>query len=189
MRASELFSLALLASLAENLVLSQGLGSEALLTLSGKRGRVLPGAAAMTALMTLLSVLSWLVREYVLAPLGLGRLLLLVQAVILGLLCLGLEALGERLPGWGADRAWMAALGVNGAVLGCALLVLEKGLTLPAAALYGLFSGLGFLLVSLLLSQLRERLRFSKCPKAFEGLPILLVAVGLVAMIFTCFRF
>lgn len=76
----------------------------------------------------------------------------------------------------------LSTLSANGAALGAALMVSSRGYELGQALVFALFGGLGVLLALLSFAGLRESIRFDACPKPFQGLPITLITVGLMAM-------
>ncbi len=189
MNVTQVFSLILASALAENLVFAETLGIGLFLRSGGKRSAALWCGGALTGLTTLASVISWAVNALVLTPLGLTELLLAVDVLLIALLEWGLRKWLEVSRSGAAAilRPYGAMLAVNSAVLGTALAVAGRGLSFPEAALWGFFSGAGFMLSSALFTSVRERLEFSECPKAFEGVPIALVTAGLLAMAFLGF--
>ena len=87
------------------------------------------------------------------------------------------EALGVYLP----------LITTNCAVLGVVLQNTQNSYDFITSVVYGVTGGIGFLLVIVIFASIRERMEFSKCPKAFEGFPIALMAAGLVALAFMGF--
>ena len=72
-------------------------------------------------------------------------------------------------------------------MLGVILLAAQENLRLEECWVQAVFSGAGYALAAVLLMSVRGRLAFSKWPRAFEGVPIALVTVGLLAMAFLGF--
>ena len=144
---------------------------------------------ATAAVMTLAALCGWLVRSLVLVPLHAEYMTLtalalmcvalayLAAAVVRGVKPALAEKLGEGLP----------MIAANCAVLGVALIDLEKGASLLDATLGGLFGGLGFLLAIVLMAGVKERIAYSKVPAPLKGLPISLISAGLVALAFMGF--
>ena len=82
---------------------------------------------------------------------------------------------------------YLPLITTNCAVLGVVLLNTQNNYDFITSLVYGVTGGLGFLLAIFLFASVRERLEFSKCPKAFEGFPIALVTAGLLALAFMGF--
>ena len=140
-----------------------------------------------TLVMALAAAVNWLAYHMVLLPLNAQSLYLIAFVLVIAgaawlvgrILAAIRPELSEALS---ENRVPFAA---NCAVLGASLLGMNGGFA--RAALTGLFGGLGFMLASLLLAGVRERLEFSKVPKAMRGLPITLVSAGLIALAFMGF--
>ena len=144
---------------------------------------------ATAAVMTLAALCGWLVRSLALVPLHAEYMTLtalallcvalayLAAAVVRGVKPALAEKLGEGLP----------MIAANCAVLGVALIDLEKGASLLDVTLGGLFGGLGFLLAIVLMAGVKERIAYSKVPAPLKGLPISLISAGLVALAFMGF--
>lgn len=138
----------------------------------------------LTVVMVLGAVLSWLGDFLVFTRFHLEyyRLLFLALAIpgIIGLLrwfCRNcLPELSRRLD----DN--LAALSTNCAGLGCALLVAQRSYGFFSAFLFALFGGIGATVALTSFASLREEVDFESCPRAFRGLPILLLTAGLMAL-------
>ncbi len=74
------------------------------------------------------------------------------------------------------------------AILGTALIVSSNGFNPFEALVYGIFAGLGYMLSSFIFAEIRARLKYSNVPKFFEGVPILLITAGLIALAFVGFH-
>lgn len=190
MNAGELLSLALVTILAENVVLSQLWGVHPALNGSEKPGMALGVGLCVTLISGLTAVCAWFFNTYLLAPYGLDKylqtiLFVLTAAALTRLLDIGLRVALPRLRAFLGGQLPMIA--VNCSVLGVALQNAQRGYGALASAAHGVFVGLGFTLAAILLASVRARLEFAECPKAFEGVPIVLVSAGLLAMAFMGF--
>ncbi len=190
MNLGELLSLAIFAILAENVVFTRFLGVDPFLSTSRKMGSAICMGLAVTVIMGLTSLCSWLVNFYVLIPTKTDRYLQILAYVLIIIILVRLLGLLLRK----ISPSMHAALDVhlplvitNCAVLGAALLNTQNGYGALGSTLYGIFGGLGFTLATILFTSVRERVEFSECPKAFEGFPIALVTAGLLAMAFMGF--
>ncbi len=106
----------------------------------------------------------------------------------------GARADGGDHPEEGVARALYQALGIflplittNCAVLGVAILMIQKEFSLLQGVVYAVSSALGFALALVLFAGIRERLDFEEVPAAFRGVPIALVTAGILAMAFMGF--
>ena len=139
--------------------------------------------------MTLSSALTYVIYHFVLVPLQLEYLQTIAFILIIAALVQLIEMLLKR-----SAPALYQALGIylplittNCAVLGAALQNVTNEYNFIQSVLYGCFSALGFTLAILLFAGVRMRLKRAQPPKAFEGMPIVLVTAGLVAMAFAGF--
>ena len=179
MSVTQLFALALSAILAENFVLVKFLGICPFLGVSKKTDTAVGMGLAVTFVMGLGSMFTWVVNTFlpVAYILVIAALVQVVEMFLRRALPALYSALGIYLP----------LITTNCAVLGVALLNTQKHFNFVLSAAYGVLAGLGFTLAIVLFSTIRERLEFSKPPKAFEGFPIALVTAGLLAMAFMGF--
>ena len=82
---------------------------------------------------------------------------------------------------------YLPLITTNCAVLGAAMLNIQEGHNFIESVVYGFSSAIGFTLALVIFAGVRERMALSKPPKAFRGVPIALVAAGLIAMAFSGF--
>lgn len=83
---------------------------------------------------------------------------------------------------------YLPLITTNCAVLGISLLNVTKGYNFIESVLYGFFSGVGFLLAIVLLSLVRERIKFADIPTPFRGVPIVLIAAAILSIAFMGFQ-
>lgn len=183
-----LMSLALGAILVSNVVLSQMLGAGPFLSASGSGRTALGMGLMVTLVMGLSSAACWPINEYLLAPNGLKHIEMLVFLLTTVFLVELLEMLFQKL----LPKVWgflggSLPLAANCAVLGVVIQNVQNGSGFLQSVTYGVAGGLGFLLAICLFASLRQRLEFAECPKCLEGIPIALVAAGLLALCFTGF--
>ena len=83
---------------------------------------------------------------------------------------------------------FLPLIAVNCAILGCSLFMQERGFSnVGEAAVFGLGSGIGWLLAIVAIAAIREKLRYSKIPKGLEGVGISFIITGLMAIAFMAF--
>jgi len=188
---AKLFSVALGAILIENFVLARFLGLCPFLGASKKVGSVLGMGLPVMFFMVVVSAIAWVVNAYVLAPLGVAYLRTVVFVLLIASLVQLTGVLMKKAAPSLFERfgAYLPLVTTNCAVLGVALLVTDAGHfpTFLDAVFYSLVAAVGFILALFLLSGLCERLQFADCPPSFEGVPIVLVAAALLAMVFMGF--
>lgn len=172
-----------------NIVLSQFLGVCPFLGVSKKISSALDMGAAVTFVITLATVVAWLLQTYVLTPLDLQFLQTIVFILVIAFLVQMLEIILKKI-----TPALYKSLGVflplittNCAVLGVAILVIQKGFSLMESVVYGFSTSLGFTLALWIFAGIREQLDLSDTPKGMRGVPIALICAGLLAMAFMGF--
>ena len=186
---SELLLLAIGASLVSNVVLTGFLGLCPFVGV-GRRLEAAAGMALATLfVLTLASGSSWLAWHWLLEPLGLGYLRTLVFILLIAALVQFTEMLVRS-----ASPLLHELLGVflplittNCAVLGVALINLDRGHGFLESLVYGAAAGAGFGAALVAFAGLRERLEGADLPAAFRGAPIALVTAGLMALAFMGF--
>lgn len=182
-------SIVITAIFINNIVLSQFLGVCPFLGVSKKTSSALGMGAAVTFVITLATVVAWLLQTYVLNPLDLGFLQTIVFILVIAFLVQMLEIVLKKV-----TPALYQALGVflplittNCAVLGVAILVIQKGYNLMESVVYGFSTSIGFTLALWIFAGIREQLELTDVPRAMRGVPIALICAGLLAMAFMGF--
>lgn len=186
---SDLLLLALGASLVNNFVLTQFLGLCPFVGVSRRFEAAAGMALATLFVLTLASGASYAVWHWILEPLGLGYLrtlvfILLIAAVVqvTEMLVRASSPLLHELLG-----VFLPLITTNCAVLGVALLNLEKQHGLIESLVYGAAAAAGFGLALIAFAGLRERLEAADVPAAFRGTPLALITAGLMALAFMGF--
>ncbi|MBR6654028.1 MAG: electron transport complex subunit RsxA [Oscillospiraceae bacterium] len=186
----EIVSLALGAILIENFIFSQFLGICPFMGVSKKVDTAVGMGIAVTFVMTVASIVCYIVNEFLLVPLGLEFMQTVAYILVIASLVQFVEMfLQKMIPSlYQALGIYLPLITTNCAVLGVALLNTQNGYNFIGSVVYGFTGGIGFLLAIVLFASVRERLDLtSDCPKAFEGFPIALVTAGLIALAFMGF--
>ena len=171
------FSYALLAIVAQNAVFTRALGVSRMVQLVGD-DRTSSALFGMMLCITqvLVAPVAFFGGRWFIAPLdNRAQLRPLVYIASIALVCLA-----EHLVLWLLRIVPLAAL--NSGVLGTVLVERTQTFTLGESLGFGLGSGLGYVLAVLLVTEARHRLRSKAIPKAFRGLPITLVYIGVLAL-------
>lgn len=175
--------------LANNFVLVRFLGLCPLMGVSNKFEGAVGMSVATMFVLTLSSMSSYLVSEYLLQPLGLGYLstlsFILVIAAVVQLTELIMRKTSPLL--YRVLGIFLPLITSNCAVLGVALLNVQEQHNLLQSAVYGFGASAGFGLVLVMFSAMRERLADADVPLHFRGAPIGLITAGLMALAFMGF--
>jgi electron transport complex protein RnfA len=172
-----------------NIVLSQFLGICPFLGVSKKIDTSLGMSAAVAFVLTLATIVTWLVQKYVLDAFGLQYLqtiaFILVIASLVQLVEIVLKKVSPAL--YQALGIFLPLITTNCAVLGVVLLNVQNNYNFIESLVYGITGGLGFLLAIVLFASVRERVEFAEYPECFRGFSICLVSAALVALAFMGF--
>lgn len=172
-----------------NFIFSRFLGNCPYLGVSNKLETATGMGVAVTFVMGLASLFTYLSYAYVLVPLELQYLNTIAFILIIAALVQFVEMfMRKSLPAlYSALGIYLPLITTNCAVLGVALLNMNSGYNLLESVLSGVFGALGFLLAIVLMAGVRERLESSDIPKAFKGFPISLIIAGLMSVAFLGF--
>ena len=177
------------AVLVNNFVLTRFLGICPFLGVSKRVKTSLGMSGAVLFVMTMASIVTWLVYMYILIPLNLGYLqtvsFILVIASLVQLVELALQKISPGL--YKALGIYLPLITTNCAVLGVSVLNIQKGNSLAETTIFGFGAALGFGLAMLLFSGLRERIDLCNTPVSFKGTAIALVTAGLLSLAFMGF--
>lgn len=175
--------------LVNNFVLVQFLGLCPFMGVSNKLETAIGMASATTFVLTLASICSYLVHAYVLEPLSLTYLktisFILVIAVVVQFAKMFIEKTSPLL--YRVLGVFLPLITTNCAVLGVALLNTTKAHNFFQSAIYGFGAALGFSLVLILFSAMRERLGAADVPRPFKGAAIGMITAGLMSLAFMGF--
>ncbi len=172
-----------------NVVLAQFLGICPFLGVSSKVETSLGMGAAVTFVMALSSIVVWLIQTYILAPLGIEYMQTIVFILVIAALVQMVEIILKKvsLSLYQALGIFLPLITTNCAVLGVAILMIQKEFNLLQGVVYSVSTAIGFALALVIFAGLRERLEFEEVPKAFRGVPIALITASLLAMAFMGF--
>jgi len=175
--------------LVNNFVLVKFLGLCPFMGVSKKLETATGMALATTFVLTLSSVFSYLANEYLLAPLGLEYLrtitFILVIAVVVQFTEMVVHKTSPLL--YKVLGIFLPLITTNCAVLGVALLNVQKDYGFIESAIYGFGAAVGFSLVLILFAAMRERITVADVPAPFRGPAIALVTAGLMSLAFMGF--
>ncbi|MBP5167183.1 MAG: electron transport complex subunit RsxA [Oscillospiraceae bacterium] len=187
---TSIVSIALGAILIENFIFSQFLGICPFMGVSRKMDTALGMGIAVIFVMSIASMVCWIVNRLLLVPLGLEYMQTVVYILVIAALVQLVEMfLQKAVPSlFKALGIYLPLITTNCAVLGVALLNTQKGYNFIESLVYGITGGIGFLIAIVLFASVRERLELTAdYPESFEGFPIALISAGLIALAFMGF--
>lgn len=172
-----------------NIVLSQFLGICPFLGVSNKVSTSLGMGAAVMFVITLATIVTWLVQHYLLVPFNIEFLQTIAFILVIAALVQMVEIILKKV-----SPSLYAALGVflplittNCCVLGLAILVIQKDYDLIQGTFYALSNAIGFALALVIFAGIREHTAMMDVPKGLKGAPISLITAGILAMAFMGF--
>lgn len=177
------------AVLVNNFVLVQFLGLCPFMGVSGKLETAIGMSAATTFVMTIAAISSYLTNTYILAPLGLEYLQTIAFIVVIAVVVQFTEMvmhktspLLHRVLG-----VYLPLITTNCAVLGLAIININKDYNFIQSTVFGFSAAAGFSLVLVLFAAMRERINVADVPVYFKGAPIGMITAGLMALAFMGF--
>lgn len=175
--------------LSNNFIFSRYLGCCPFLGVSSKVETAAGMGIAVTFVMGLASLITYVVYHYILVPLNLNYLDTISFILIIAALVQFVEmVIKKSLPAlYNALGIYLPLITTNCAVLGVTLLNITEKYNMLWSVLNGVFGALGFLLAIVLMAGTRERLESSNIPESFKGFPISLVIAGLMSVAFLGF--
>lgn len=184
------FVILLSSILVNNFIMSRFLGICPFLGVSKRVTTALGMGVAVTFVMALASVITYLAHYFVLVPLRIEYMQTLAFILIIASLVQLVEMVIQK-----SSPSLYQALGVylplittNCAVLGVAIINIDEGYDLFQTLVNGIGGAVGFTLVIVLFAGIRERLEQSDIPKPLQGLPIAMITAGLMSVAFLGFQ-
>ena len=177
-------------ALLDNVVLSRFLGLCPFLGVSKKIRTAAGMGGAVVAVITLSSAITYFINRYVLIPLDLVYMRTIAFILIIAALVQTVEIImKKKLPSlYKALGVYLPLITTNCAVLGVAIDSAQKGFGFFDTMVFSIGTAVGFLIAIVLMAGIRERIEYNKIPKAFRGMPIVLLTAGLMAIAFFGFK-
>ena len=172
-----------------NIVLSQFLGICPFIGVSKKINTAIGMGGALAFVLTLATIITWLVQKYVLDALGIGYLQTLAFILIIAALVQMVEIILKKVSPtlYQALGIFLPLITTNCCVLGIAILVIQKDYSLMQSIVYAFSTALGFALSLVLFAGIREQQELMKIPKGMQGMSIVLITASLLALSFMGF--
>ena len=177
------------AILSENFILVKFYGICPFMGVSKKTDTAIGMGMAVTFVMAIASAACWAVDALVLQPLGLGYMQTVAFILVIASIVQFVEmALKKFVPAlYQALGIFLPLITTNCAVLGVALVNVQKGYDFLQSVINGVAGGIGFTIAIVLFASIRERVDKTDCPESFKGFPIALISAGLMALAFMGF--
>ena len=172
-----------------NIVLSQFLGICPFLGVSKKIDTALGMGMAVAFVLTISTTVTFLVQKYVLDPLSLQYLQTITFVLVIAALVQMVEIVLKKVSPvlYQSLGIFLPLITTNCAVLGVAILVIQKDFSLIESIVYSVATALGFALALVVFAGLREQLSLVSVPKAMKGVAVVLVTAGLLSLAFMGF--
>ena len=182
-------SIFITAEFVNNIILTQFLGICPFLGVSKKIDSAIGMGAAVTFVMLLSTIVTYLLQAYLLTPFGLGYMQTIVFILVIAALVQMLEIILKKVSPslYQALGVFLPLITTNCAILGVAILVIQKDYSLVESVVYAVSTAIGFTLSLTLFAGIREQLQLNDIPKAMQGIPIALITAGLLALAFMGF--
>ena len=197
----ELLSIGIKSIFIENMIFAYFLGMCSFLAVSKKVSTAVGLGAAVIFVLTITVPVNWLLQEYILkegalawisADFG-GVSLEFLQFIMFIAIIAGIVQLVEMIiekfsPSlYGSLGIFLPLIAVNCAILGSSLFMVQRDYTLSEATVFGLGSGIGWMLAIVALAAIREKLKYSNVPDGLKGLGITMLITGLMGLAFKSF--
>jgi len=172
-----------------NIVLAQFLGICPLMGVSSKVNTSLGMAGAVTFVMVIATIVTYLIWQYVLVPLNITFIRTIVFILVIAFLVQVVEIIIRKIspPLYQALGIYLPLITTNCAILGVAVLSVQNDYNLMEATVFALGNSLGFGLAIIIFSGIREQLELVNIPKPMKGIPIAFITAGLLALAFMGF--
>ncbi|MCK9302869.1 MAG: electron transport complex subunit RsxA [Bacteroidales bacterium] len=172
-----------------NVILAQFLGICPFIGVSKKVETAMGMGMAVLFVMTLATIVTWLIQTYVLVPNELGFLQTLTFILVIAALVQMVEIILKKVAPslYQALGIFLPLITTNCAVLGVAIMTIQKGYNLAEGTVFAVSTAIGFAFALVLFAGIREQLETADIPEGMKGTPIALIIAGLMAMAFMGF--
>jgi electron transport complex protein RnfA len=172
-----------------NIILIQFLGICPFLGVSAKTSTSIGMSGAVMFVMTLATIVTWLIWHYMLTPFELEYLRTITYILVIASLVQVVEIVLKKVSPslYQALGIFLPLITTNCAILGVAILTISKEFNLFEGIIFAIGNGIGFGLVMIIFAGLREHLDLMDLPKGMRGVPAAFVVAGILALAFMGF--
>lgn len=186
---SSLLMIAIGSAFVNNVVLSQFLGLCPFLGVSKKIKTAAGMGGSVIFVITISSALASLIYNYILVPLNMVYLNTIVFILVIAALVQLVEmVLKKKSPAlYKSLGVYLPLITTNCAVLGVAIINVQKEYGFIESVVNGFSTALGFTVAIVIMAGIREKIEYNDIPPAFKGMPIVLITAGLMSIAFMGF--
>ncbi|MEW5783887.1 MAG: electron transport complex subunit RsxA [Bacillota bacterium] len=186
----KLLSIIFIYILVDNFVLQRFFGICPFLGVSRKMDTAVGMSMAVVFVLTMATLVTWLVYTYVLVPLGLYYLQIVAFILIIASLVQMVETILRKISPtlYQGLGIFLPLITTNCAVMAVALLAVRQEFTLAEAVVFGVAASVGFSLALIIMAGIRERLETAKIPAPLQGTAITLITAGILSLAFMGFK-
>jgi len=183
---SELIAIFLSMAIINNFILARFLGLCPFFGVSKKLSSALSMGFAVTLVMLVASVATWIINNYILIPFGVEYMNIIMYILVIASLVQMIELFIKRtnLTLYNALGIYLPLITTNCAVLGITLINAKESYSLIESIAASLGGGVGFLLVLIIMSGIREKLEVADTPRSMKGLPVAMLVGMLLGLTF-----
>lgn len=185
----------------DNMIFAYFLGMCSYLAVSKKVSTAIGLGAAVVFVLAIIVPANWMVQEYILKEsalvwlspqfegMNLEFLQFIMFIAIIAAMVQLVEMIVEKVSPalYGTLGIFLPLIAVNCAILGCALFMVQRDYTLAEATVFGVGSGLGWMMAIVALAAIREKLKYSNVPDGLKGLGLTMIITGLMGIAFKSF--
>lgn len=186
----KLLSIIFIYILVDNFVLQRFLGICPFVGVSRKMETAVGMSMAVVFVMTMATLVTWLLHTFVLVPLGLQYLQIVTFILVIASLVQLVETVMRKISPtlYQGLGIFLPLITTNCAVLGAALLAVRQDFTLAEAVVFGLAASIGFSLALVVMGGIRERLELANLPTALQGSAVTMITAGILSLAFMGFK-
>jgi electron transport complex protein RnfA len=186
---NELIAIFLGMVLINNFILVRFLGLCPFFGVSKKLGSAVSMGIAVTFVMTIASIVTWLIYHYILIPFDMEYMYIIIFILVIATLVQIIELFIKKtnIALYFSFGIYLPLITTNCAVLGITLILIYQDYSFLGSVVAALGGGLGFTLVLAMMSGIREKLELANAPKSMKGLPIAFIIATLLGLAFSGF--
>jgi len=183
---SNLIAIFLSMAIINNFILARFLGLCPFFGVSKKLGNAISMGVAVTLVMLIASVATWIINKYILIHFGVEYMNIIMYILVIASLVQMIELFIKRtnLTLYNALGIYLPLITTNCAVLGITLINATESFSLIESIAASLGGGVGFLLVLIIMSGIREKLEVADTPRSMRGLPVAMLVGMLLGLTF-----
>jgi Na+-translocating ferredoxin:NAD+ oxidoreductase subunit A len=172
-----------------NIVLNRFLGICPFIGVSSKVETAIGMTGAVAFVMTLATIITYLLQTYILVPLSISFMQTITFILVIASLVQLVEIILKKVspPMYQALGIFLPLITTNCAILGVALLAVQNNYNLLESVVFGIANAIGFGLALIVFAGIREHLELMNVPKAMKGVPIAFIVAGLLSLAFMGF--